>query len=109
MMNICILKTKKFNQNKCLEKKYELFYVHKKCFDINVMIKMPSKKCIYRFKYFSFLYIRTIGGSIDFIRVIFDVILAIGNMHIFKYKYTFVLLMQKYHLISVLLPKNLFL
>lgn len=43
----------------------------KKCFDINVMIKMFLKKCIYRFKYFLYLYIRIIGGSVDFIRVIF--------------------------------------
>lgn len=76
-----------------MEKKYELFYVYKKCFDINVMIKMFLKKCIYRFKYFLYLYIRIIGGSIDFIRVIFDVILVIGNMYIFKYKYIFVFFM----------------
>lgn len=80
-----------------------------KCFVINVMIRILSNKCIYRFKYmyFSYLYIRTISGSVDYIRVIFVVILAKANMHIFKYKYTFVL--QNYHLISVLLPKNLFL
>lgn len=59
--------------------------------------------------YFSYLYIRTISGSVDYIRVIFVVILAKANMHIFKYKCTFVFLMQNYHLISVLLPKNLFL
>lgn len=54
-----------------------------KCFDINV-IKMPSKKMyIYRFKCFSYLYIRTIGGSVDY-NIIFFVILANGNMHIFK-------------------------
>lgn len=82
-----------------------------KCFDINVMIRILSNKCIYRFKYmyFSYLYIRTISGSVDYIRVIFVVILAKANMHIFKYKYTFVFLMQNYHLISVPLPKNLFL
>lgn len=82
-----------------------------KCFDINVMIRILSNKCIYRFKYmyFSYLYIRTISGSVDYIRVIFVVILAKAKMHIFKYKYTFVFLMQNYHLISVLLPKNLFL
>lgn len=82
-----------------------------KCFDSNVMIRILSNKCIYRFKYmyFSYLYIRTINGSVDYIRVIFVVILAKANMHIFKYKYTFVFLTQNYHLISVLLPKNLFL
>lgn len=53
------------------KKSINYFMFIKKCFDINVMIKMPSKKCIYRFKYFSYLYIRTIGGSVDFIRVIF--------------------------------------
>lgn len=53
------------------KKSMNYFMFIKKCFDINVMIKMPSKKCIYWFKYFSYLYIRTIGGSVDFIRVIF--------------------------------------
>lgn len=57
------------------------------------MIRILSNKCIYRFKYmyFSYLYIRTISGSVDYIRVIFVVILAKANMHIFKYKYTFCL------------------
>lgn len=37
--------------------------------------------------------------------MIFFVILTKVNMNIFKHKYTFVFLTQKYHLISVLFPK----
>lgn len=37
--------------------------------------------------------------------MIFFVILTKVNMNIFKHKYTFVFLAQKYHLISVLFPK----
>lgn len=75
------------------KKSMNYFMFIKKCFDINVMIKMFLKKCIYRFKYFLYLYIRIIGGSVDFIRVIFVVILVKGNMYIFKYKYIFVFFM----------------
>lgn len=53
------------------KKSMNYFMFIKKCFDINVMIKMFLKKCIYRFKYFLYLYIRIIGGSVDFIRVFF--------------------------------------
>lgn len=75
-----------FNWNKCLEKKYLIFFMFIiKCFDINKIIKNVFKKMyIYIFECFLYLYKIIIGESVDYYRD-FLVILIKGKINIFKY------------------------